>query len=815
MHPAEALMGGNSKAAAILITATLLSWAGGLACGPVVEAESTIILGTASVYDDAAASGGQGLAYISSPDSGLRIPEAPAASGVDIRYASEQSGSLSVFVNGDLIGPVDFSSTGAWVGNYGLVFLAADIPAKADIEIIFQDGDTAMNIDLIRFRPPKLSAPVPEPTPETPPGGTAFGIDASGNLFHVDEGWSADFNYLCVNENCLPGTRSDGIFQRDVAAEVALGQTVHVQFKVEDSGGQCLTGDILLTRQSGLSAVNSPCVSQAPNPTFDPVLDPEPVAPLNPQPDPIASPEPDPASAGESQLGGAGLIAFDGETITTRFAERFRQRHESDLNHDTYINEYAQGSAYGIILIDRPDSLEVQIHSPQAPLSLVNLTHDHILNPGFADPPQYRSGGFMAKGSLDGPANDDPNQLATKLYFEIQSTKGRPWSEVRSDQEIVTLEFTPRRELNGQFPQYYSDIFRYRAGQGGITFERDDARYFSAGPTSHFAHGSPGFEFSQPYLGIDQSSLHKFTLGRELFRASFQGDPLPGNGGQASGANPDARASACLDCHFQLGKGAPPGRGSEEQQGFIHGGNDLRVAPSLIGLGLLEAVDASTIEQRALLSGGKVPDGRFGWKATEATLRDQILKAFALDLGVQNISNTFVDRIEEYIRGLGVPIRRHPTATNNQAPNMGVRVPDIDTILDADILDGEAAFIESGCTTCHVPAMQTGEDHPVVQFRNIIIRPFTDLLLWDMGPELCAESDEGNADRCEWRTAPLWGLRLQEQVTGHATFLHDGRATTLDEAVRLHGGDAQAAREAYTDLSSTQRANLLLYLNSL
>ena len=100
---------------------------------------------------------------------------------------------------------------------------------------------------------------------------------------------------------------------------------------------------------------------------------------------------------------------------------------------------------------------------------------------------------------------------------------------------------------------------------------------------------------------------------------------------------------------------------------------------------------------------------------------------------------------------------------------MGVRVPDTHTIMDADILDGEAAFNESGCTTCHVPAMQTGDDHPVAQFRNIIIRPFTDLLLWDMGPELCAESDEGNADRCEWRTAPLWGLRLQEQVTGHAS----------------------------------------------
>ena len=467
------------------------------------------------------------------------------------------------------------------------------------------------------------------------------------------------------------------------------------------------------------------------------------------------------------------------------------------------------------MLIDRPNSLEVQIHSPQVPLSLVNFTHDHIANPGFSDPPQYTRGGFMAKGSLNGPANDSAGLLASSLYFEMRSANDRPWSEVRNNREIVTLEFAPRRELNGNFPQYYSDILRYRAGQGGITFERDDVRYFSGGPTTNFAHGSPGFEFSQPYLGIDQPSLDNFTLGRELFRASFLGDPLPGNGGNATGADPEASASACLNCHFQLGKAAPPGRGSQEQQGFIHGGEDLRVAPQLIGLGLLEAVDQSTIEQLAAQSGGRVPEGRFGWKATEPTIRDQILKAFALDIGVRGVKNTFVDRIEDYIRGVGVPIRRHPSAQANQQSNVALRVPDLYTITDPDVLDGEAAFVELGCGTCHVPAMETGNDHPFPQFRNITIRPFTDLLLWDMGPELCASSDEGGADRCEWRTAPLWGIRLQEQVTGHATFLHDGRATTLDQAIRLHGGDAQAVREAYANLSASRRMNLLLYLRSL
>ena len=786
-----------------------------------VEAESGVVLGTASIYSDAAASGGQGVAYISAPNSGLAILGAPASSGVEIRYASARSGSLSAFVNGNLAGAVDFSSTGGWVGNYGLVSFTTNIPAGSNFELLFRDGDTAMNVDRVDFLPPAPGAPepvvAPEPAPEPALSPLAFGIDANGNLFHADEGWSAGFHYLCVNGTCFSGTRASGFFERDVSAEVNIGETARIEFKVEDDGGQCLTGEVLITRQLGLTTANSPCAEAADNPApnRDSVPNPRPIPETIPDPEPVAEAAPEPIATEERSQRGAGLISLAGDTITTRFAERFRDRHESDRNHDTYINEYAQGSAYEILLIDRPNSLEVQIYSPQAPLSMVNLTYDHIINPGFADPPQYQSGGFMAKGSLDGPANDSANQLVDRLYFEIRYANGRPWAEVRNNHEILTLEFTPRRELDGNFPQYYSDIFRYRAGQGGITLERDDERYFSAGPTTNFAHGTPGFEFSQPYLGIDQPRLQTFTLGRELFRASFLGDPLPGNGGNAIGADPSAAASACVSCHFQLGKAAPPGRGSEAQQGFIHEGNDLRVAPPLIGLGLLEAVDASTIEELARQSGGKVPDGRFGWKATEPTIRGQILKAFALDMGVRNVSHTFVDRMEEYIRGIGVPIRRHPTAQANQQPNVGLRLPDTDTITDPDILDGEAAFVDSACASCHVAELQTGDDYPIAQFRNITIRPFTDLLLWNMGPALCADRDEANADRCQWRTAPLWGLRLQQQVSGHATFLHDGRATTLDEAIRLHGGDAQAARDAYANLSASRRMNLLLYLMSL
>ena len=798
----------NSFWRVVALVGGLLSVLVALGCGEVTtqEAESGRLLGAASLYEDPAASGGQGVAYLSSEGAGFLLESVPAASWVSIRYASELSGALSIWIDGASAGRVDFQSTGAWVGAYAFLGLPLSVPDGATFEMRFAEGDAAMNVDTVRFFSPVRGA---------------FGIDAAGQLFHVDEGWSASFQYLCVNGNCLPGESAGGFYRRNIASEVAIGQTVLIEFKVEDDGQQCLTGELAITRTAEGSSVESLCGATnhanpgtpEREPAAPPVVDPDPTDSIEPDPDDSAEPPPGPP--GGRQTSGAGLIAFDGETVVTRFAERFRDRHESDLNHDVYIGEYAEGSAYEVTLIDHPDRLEVQLASPQTPLSMVNFTHDHIVTPGFADPPQYRGGGFMGKGAPDGPANDDPNFLVDRLFFEVRFTNGRPWSEVRADQEIVTLEFTPRRPLNGGSAQYYSDIFRYRAGQGGLTFERDDAKYFSAGPTTNFSHGSPGFEFSQPFLGIDQPRLHRFTLGRELFRASFLGDLLPGNGGQAIGADPSRPVSACVNCHFQLGKAAPPGRATFEQEGFHGQGRDLRVAPSLIGLGLLEAVDPDFLAALAQQRGGQLPAGRFGWKASVPTLRDQILKAFDEDMGVQTPDPVFVGRMEDYIQGLGVPIRRHPAARAAQSPNVALRVRDAQTLTDPEILDGEEAFAEAGCDVCHVPALPTGDTHPVPQFRNLTIRPFTDLLLWDMGPDLCAESGEGDAGPCEWRTAPLWGLGLQETVSGHSTFLHDGRARTVDEAIRLHGGDALNARVLYEGLSEARRAHLILFLGSL
>ena len=978
------------------------------------EAESGSAYGGAQTYNDGVASGGSGIAYISSVGAGFSVTNVVQGSYLNITYASEQSGQISVLINGQDAGNVSFTATGAWVGNYNTVTHNVNIPANATIDIAYESGDTALNVDALAIGSDGASCggvtptPLPTPTPEitptptvtasptvtfaptptptataTPqPSGDDFCLTYEGNgngkVTHVDKPFQASFHYLCLDNRCEVASLVNGVWEYTFSG-LQVGNNYTIKTQIDDVPQQCSIEHTVEYKVGG-SCVPSACIppdteaptvpgafsgegrnGQAVRLSWNPSTDNRAVASYevsrggsvlanvtettyddtnlnanttytygvracdaagncssqattsvntgNYVPDttpptvpgtPSGSadsqtsislswgastdaeglveryvlyrdggeiatptgtsytdgnlqpgrgyaysvsacddsnncsarsqsvtistkspptPAPTPAAlnlAGSSNNEAGGMIEVNGGTITTRLAERFRLRHESDTIHDQYVPEYADGSSYEIVLIDRPDGLEVQLHSPQTELTMVNFTHDHIVNGGFADPPQYTGGGFMHKGSLNGPADDSNGNRVNSMYYMVTSANGKSWGSLRGSNEIVTLEFTPRRELNGNFPQYYSDILRYRPGKGGVRFERNDDRYFSAGPTTNFAHGSASYEFSQAYMGIDQPTLHTFTHGREVFRASFlDGDTLNGLGGTVSGADPDAVAEACIDCHFQLGKGAPPDRGTAEQQGFINSGQNLRVAPQLIGLGLLDAVEDSTLQGFATQNGGRLGDGRYGWKASTKEIEDQVVKALANDMGVTNAPAEQILALGTYIRGLGVPIRRHPDAQAAQQPNTALRVPDSKTITDSDVLNGEAAFNSAGCNSCHIPEMQTGNSSPYPQFRNITIRPFTDMLLHDMGPELCAASGEGSAGACEWRTAPLWGTRLQERVTGHATFLHDGRATTRDQAIRAHGGDAQSARDAYVNMSSGQRNNLILYLKTL
>lgn len=269
-----------------------------------------------------------------------------------------------------------------------------------------------------------------------------------------------------------------------------------------------------------------------------------------------------------------------------------------------------------------------------------------------------------------------------------------------------------------------------------------------------------------------------------------------------------------------------------------------RVAPQMIGLGLLEAIPAADIMALADpddadgdgISGrpnivwsveyDQPMLGRFGLKAGSPTVREQSAGAFAGDIGISSplfpaawgectevqsecrsalhgdgddrgfeIDVEGLDLVTFYSRNLGVPARRD--------------------VNDQQVLRGKEVFYTTGCTSCHQPSFVTHrlEDQPEQSFQ--LIWPYTDMLLHDMGPGLADNRPEARATGSEWRTPPLWGLGLTEQVSGHTYFLHDGRARSLLEAILWHGGEAQSQRDAVVDMSPEDREALIRFLESL
>ena len=270
-----------------------------------------------------------------------------------------------------------------------------------------------------------------------------------------------------------------------------------------------------------------------------------------------------------------------------------------------------------------------------------------------------------------------------------------------------------------------------------------------------------------------------------------------------------------------------------------------RVAPPMIGLGLLEAVPEAQILANADpddadgngISGkpnrvwsdlhGKEMLGRFGWKASVPTIAEQSAAAFSGDIG---ISTTL------HPSGAGDCTEKQPTCINAPSGNspkyqnveVGDELFDLVTFYsqnlavpkrreadNPDVLKGKALFYETGCVSCHRPKFMTGEAPDQPHLSNQLIYPYTDLLLHGMGEGLADNRPDGEASGTEWRTPPLWGVGLTETVSGHTLFLHDGRARNLTEAILWHGGEAQDARDAFAALSKEDRDRLLAFVNSL
>lgn len=266
-----------------------------------------------------------------------------------------------------------------------------------------------------------------------------------------------------------------------------------------------------------------------------------------------------------------------------------------------------------------------------------------------------------------------------------------------------------------------------------------------------------------------------------------------------------------------------------------------RVALPMIGLGLLEHIPAVAIEAQADvndanndgISGkanqvidsktGQVTLGRFGWKAGQPTVRQQVAAAFVGDLGITSalfgqenhtvnqpdciaapngnnaqgyeLDDLALERVDLYSSTLAVPGRR-----------------DWD---QPHILEGKKLFFDLACQDCHNQRFTTGTHPRYPILSNQTIYPYTDLLLHDMGVGLADNSPEFEANGQEWRTAPLWGIGLIPTVNGHSELLHDGRARSVEEAILWHGGEAEASKNAFKNLSAEERQKVIDFVNSL
>jgi len=333
------------------------------------------------------------------------------------------------------------------------------------------------------------------------------------------------------------------------------------------------------------------------------------------------------------------------------------------------------------------------------------------------------------------------------------------------------------------------------------------------------------------------------------------------------GLGPIFNATVCASCHAGDGKGHPFIRftrfGQPDTLGnqFLYlGGPQLQnkaipgfqpeqlpigatfsnlLAPAVTGLGFLDAVsDADLIA----LSDPNDADGdgisgrphwknipdyvqlrpnsisqngryitRFGKKGAAYDLLQQTSEAYNQDIGITSlfepidtysglefdpeVASQTVHDVVFYLKTLKAPLRRNED--------------------DPEILAGEQIFTQINCASCHLPEMQTGIS-PIEVLSNKTFYPYTDLLLHDMGPGLDDGYTEGKALTAEWRTPALWGLGLSKDSQGGTYFLlHDGRATSIEDAILLHGGEALQARNAYKQLTETEKEQLIKFLESL
>ncbi len=369
-----------------------------------------------------------------------------------------------------------------------------------------------------------------------------------------------------------------------------------------------------------------------------------------------------------------------------------------------------------------------------------------------------------------------------------------------------------------------------------------------------------------PGLRPEQEREH--LIGDENFGHLFS---------KEEGLGPMFVQTSCSNCHIGNGKGHPSTTltrfahingsvidylvdkgGPQLQQRAIIGYSpevvppeanvfSKRIAPAVMGLGYIAALDDQSILNNSDpndldadgISGRPnyvnptnffVPQpihipyngqyiGRFGKKAEKITIQDQVVFALKQDIGITSkfdmqdlynvrlgvntgdhvpdpeVSESFVNSLVFYMRTLKAPLRRNASG--------------------ADVVEGERLFNQIGCTSCHVSSFTTSSSD-ISALSNQTFHPYSDFLLHDMGPLLKDGYPEGNATGAEWRTPPLWGIGLAQDSQGGQLFLlHDGRATSYEQAISFHSGEAASRRAAFNALSQPEKNQIVKFLESL
>lgn len=318
--------------------------------------------------------------------------------------------------------------------------------------------------------------------------------------------------------------------------------------------------------------------------------------------------------------------------------------------------------------------------------------------------------------------------------------------------------------------------------------------------------------FSNPRGDLSKQELQFFIKGKLLFHG-VSNDNRPA---EQRGIGPEFRAMSCGECHVNGGRGDPKVSPSIVKKiSTIDENQDQFIAPSIIGMGFIEKIPDSFFAQHADPKdlnrdgiSGRIPYsktkdsskiGRLGWQSDQASVRDQTLKASFEELGLSN-SNFFGSKCNGQVNCTTFPEMTPEQEKAIIFYTQNIEVPKSRPLNSAS-KQGQRLFNSLGCSSCHIPTILISEQS---SGQDLTISPFSDFLLHEV-------SNDGK----EYRTAPLWGLGLTKKVNGSLNLLHDGSAESFDSAIKQHFGEASRSRKAYLKLTSNQKSQVELYLESL